>query len=123
MLKNIDHLVITITDKTASAAFYARLGFTVVDAGNRYEFHASHFKINAHFLGAEIAPHAAHVQPGSGDFCFELDEPLAVFVERLTQAGIALELGPVPRHGSRGVMQSVYLRDPDGNLLEFCSYS
>lgn len=122
MIKKIDHIVITTAQPAACLAFYETLGFTSRDAGGRYELFAGDFKINVHVRGRELSPHAAHVQTGSADLCFELDENLDAFVQNLTGKGLAEEPGIVSRTGVRGGMRSVYLRDPDGNLVEFCSY-
>lgn len=122
MIKKIDHVVITTASPEACLTFYQALGFDVRDAGGRYELFTGDFKINVHIKGHELSPHAQRVQPGSADFCFELAEPLSDFQHRLECNGLSVELGIVPRTGVRGPMQSVYLRDPDGNLLEFSSY-
>lgn len=122
MLKKIDHFVITTKDKAQCAEFYQKLGFKLLDDGKRYELLAGDFKINVHFLGHELEPKAQHVQTGSADLCFELDVAMESFCAHLREQGIAIEMGPVQRHGVRGSMQSVYVRDPDGNLLEFCHY-
>lgn len=121
-IKKLDHLVITTEDMDACIAFYRALGFDARDEGGRYAFYAGDFKINVHYRGRELQPCAGHVQCGSADLCFELDMPIADFARQLDARGLSAELGVVARHGVRGDMQSVYLRDPDGNLLEFCSY-
>lgn len=122
MIQKIDHLVITTADLAACLAFYQKLGFTVRDGGGRYELFAGDFKINVHQLGRELLPRAEKVQPGSADLCFALSGSLSAFRAALEKEGIAVELGIVGRTGVNGPMQSLYLRDPDGNLLEFCSY-
>ena len=122
MLQKLDHLVITTAHMEECLAFYRALGFTARDAGGRWELFCGDFKINVHYLGSELHPHAGQVQPGSADLCFELAVPLADCRRALLAAGLAVELGPVARTGVRGAMQSVYLRDPDGNLVELCSY-
>ena len=121
MLRKIDHVVLTTAQPEACADFYQKLGFRFVDRGERYEFMAGDFKLNVHFAGMELEPKAAHVQTGSADLCFEVDS-LGTLCQQLAAAGIPVERGPVARHGVWGQMQSVYVRDPDGNLLEFCEY-
>lgn len=121
-IKKIDHIVITTANLEACIGFYEALGFSVRDALGRYELFAGDFKINVHVCGAELSPHAGHVQPGSADLCFELEGGIDAFKADLERAGIPIELGVVERHGVRGNMRSVYLRDPDKNLIEFCSY-
>lgn len=122
MIKKIDHMVITTAEPLKCTEFYEKLGFSCRDAGGRYVLFAGDFKINVHIRGKELLPHAQNVQPGSGDICFELQDDMQAFITVLEKNGIKTELGPVRRTGVRGDMSSVYLRDPDGNLLEFCSY-
>lgn len=121
-IKKLDHLVITTAQPQACLAFYQALGFTARDAGGRFELFAGDFKINVHLLGRELSPHAAQVQPGSADLCFELDGSVDDFCQTLRARGLDAELGIVSRTGVRGPMRSVYLRDPDGNLVECSSY-
>src|SRR3954451_22712199 len=75
-------------------------------------------KLNLHRAGAEIDPHAVRPEPGSADLCFLVDGNLEEVVESLAQADVPLELGPVARTGATSALQSVYVRDPDGNLVE-----
>ncbi len=79
-------------------------------------------KINLHKAGAEFEPKATRPGPGSGDFCFVTEAPIADVVSHLQENGIAIVEGPVPRTGATGPMTSVYLRDPDGNLVEIARY-
>lgn len=122
MIQKLDHIVITTKDPASCLDFYKKLGFSVLDAGGRYELYAGDFKINVHVQNRELEPHAAQVQPGSADLCFEIGGGLAVFRSNLEDLGIVAETKIVDRHGVRGPMLSFYVRDPDGNLLEFCSY-
>lgn len=123
MIKKIDHFVITTDKPEQCLGFYEKLGFSVRDGHGRFELYSGDFKINVHVKGRELLPHAGCVQTGSADLCFELDEPVEIFKAAIEEAGIVPETGIVERHGVRGAMCSVYLRDPDGNLLEFCEYS
>lgn len=124
MLKiaKIDHLVITTADIKKCLTFYDKLGFNIKSTNNRYELYAGDFKINVHILGKELLPHAENIQIGSTDLCFEIASNLQDFQTHLQEKNIAIEMGIVARTGVRGAMNSIYLRDPDGNLLEFCSY-
>lgn len=121
-IKKIDHLVITTARMAECIAFYEALGFASRDAGGRYELFAGDFKINVHVLGAELSPRAQNVQPGSADLCFEIEGNAEDLKRQFEEKGLEIELGVVARHGVRGEMHSIYLRDPDGNLIEFCSY-
>lgn len=122
MIKKLDHLVITTADPNTFLAFYEKLGFQVRTGQSRYELFAGDFKINVHQLGKELKPNADHVQTGSADLCFEISGSLEGFRQELIERGLQLETGIVSRTGVRGEMNSLYLRDPDGSLLEFCSY-
>lgn len=122
MIKKIDHLVITVKNINSTLAFYEKLGFRSRRNGERYELYAGDFKINVHLLGRELSPHAQHVQTGSGDFCFETSSPIEEVKEKLEEDQVLIELGIVERQGVNGLMKSIYLRDPDGNLVELSSY-
>ena len=122
MIRKLDHLVITTARLEVCIAFYRALGFEAADAGGRWELYAGDIKINVHIEGRELEPKARHIQIGSADLCFELEVSLAECLTRLERAGIPPELGPVARHGVRGEMTSVYLRDPDDTLIELCRY-
>jgi catechol 2,3-dioxygenase-like lactoylglutathione lyase family enzyme len=74
-------------------------------------------KINLHRAGHEIEPKASRPTPGAGDLCF-LTASLAEVIARLGHTGTPIELGPVRRTGATGPLVSVYVRDPDGNLVE-----
>lgn len=122
MIKKIDHAVITTANPSNCIAFYERLGFSVRKMDERYELFAGDFKINVHILGKELLPHAVNIQHGSADFCFEISGNLTEFKKDLETKDFTIEFDVVQRTGIKGNMQSFYLRDPDGNLLEFCSY-
>jgi catechol 2,3-dioxygenase-like lactoylglutathione lyase family enzyme len=68
-------------------------------------------QINLHEAGREFEPTATRPTPGALDLCFLATEPLDA-------AGVPIELGPVPRTGATGAIRPVYVRDPDGNLVE-----
>lgn len=123
MIKKVDHIVITTSDIEKCLDFYEKLGFSARNTGGRYEFFAGNFKINVHILGKELSPHAQNVKTGSADLCFEIDGSIEKYKTDLENTGLQIELGVVARNGVNGSMSSIYLRDPDGNLVEFCSYS
>lgn len=122
MIQKIDHIVITTANLPACIAFYEALGFQSRDAGGRFELFAGDFKINVHRKGHELEPKAKNVQPGSADLCFKIDDNLTAYRDALKEKGICIELDIVSRHGVKGEMKSIYLRDPDENLIELCSY-
>lgn len=124
MIQSLDHLVLTVADIEATVAFYTRaLGMEAVRFGpeRRWALHFGSQKINLHQAGAEFEPKAARPTPGSADLCFLSDVPLDRVAQRLEAAGVAVEEGPVRRSGAAGSLLSLYIRDPDGNLIEISS--
>ena len=123
-IQRLDHLVLTVADLTKTCEFYERvLGMETVTFGaGRKAIAFGQQKINLHQAGKEFEPKAAKPTPGSADLCFIASTPLSEVIEHLAEEGIAIEEGPVPRTGAIGAMQSVYFRDPDGNLIEVSNY-
>ena len=118
-IRAIDHLVLTVTDIDATVAFYERLGMRrEVFGDGRMALRFADQKLNLHAAGAEITPHARQPTPGSADVCFLVEGPLSDLQAQLAAAGVRIELGPVGRTGAQGPIRSVYVRDPDGNLVE-----
>ena len=126
MIDRLDHLVLTVRDLSATRDFYVRgleLQAETTDDG-RTALLFGRQKFNLHEAqGAPILPRAHVPTPGSADYCLIADWPLADVIRLLGERGIAVELGPVERHGACGTVQSVYLRDPDGNLVEIANYA
>jgi catechol 2,3-dioxygenase-like lactoylglutathione lyase family enzyme len=118
--RSLDHLVLTVVDIQATCDFYARvLGMEVIDFGDgRRALAFGEQKINLHQYGAEFEPRAHHLMPGSADLCFLTETPLDEVICHVGDCGIAVHEGPVERTGVTGPIRSVYLRDPDGNLVE-----
>jgi len=104
----------------ATCRFYERvLGMQVATFGDgRRALHFGRQKINLHQARQESAPHAQRPVPGSADFCLLTDRPLAEVIAHITSCGVDFIEGPVRRTGAAGPLESVYLRDPDGNLVE-----
>jgi catechol 2,3-dioxygenase-like lactoylglutathione lyase family enzyme len=123
-LERIDHMVFTVQDVEATCAFYARaFGMEVVTFGEgRKALQFGQSKINLHQYGREFEPKARHPAPGTQDICLVTSVPLKDVVQHLQRAGVAILEGPVSRTGARGTMESVYVRDPDGNLIEVARY-
>ncbi len=119
-IDHLDHLVLTVADIDASCAFYAQvLGMRVVTFGEgRKALAFGAQKINLHRHGHEFEPKARAPTPGSADLCFLTATPLAQVAEELQAAAVPIEEGPVQRTGARGPILSLYIRDPDGNLIE-----
>lgn len=118
-LDRLDHLVLTVADIKRTIAFYSGiLGMQEVTFGTRKALRFGNQQINLHERGHEFEPKAATPTPGSGDLCFLSSVPLEQVTRELEQGQVRIELGPVERSGAAGALRSVYLRDPDGNLLE-----
>ena len=120
MIASLDHLVLTVADIDATVAFYRDvLGMRKIAFGEgRLALAYGAQKINLHRVGQEFEPKSARPTPGSADLCFLLDVSLDTARGRLRKAGIAVEEGPVDRTGATGPIRSLYVRDPDGNLIE-----
>ena len=119
----LDHLVLTVADIDATCAFYGRVfGMQVVTFGaGRRALAFGMQKINLHQAGHEFEPKAARPTPGSADLCLLTATPLDEVQAELRAAGVHIEDGPVPRTGATGPILSVYVRDPDGNLIEIAN--
>jgi catechol 2,3-dioxygenase-like lactoylglutathione lyase family enzyme len=118
-IQSLDHLVLTVADVKATVAFYEKLGMRGDTIGeNRVALRFGDQKINLHQRGAEISPNAAVATPGSADLCFLVADSVDDVLRALERAGIDVELGPVSRAGATGPLTSIYIRDPDGNLVE-----
>lgn len=119
-IDHLDHLVLTVADVDATVAFYTRvLGMEAVEfGGGRRALAFGPSKINLHGAGREFEPKAERPTPGSADLCLITLDPIEQVRHELAEAGVAVEEGPVERTGARGPLLSVYLRDPDGNLVE-----
>lgn len=122
-LKKIDHVTLYTADSKKSIQFYKMLGFTVRNAGDRYELTAGDFSIHVFEKGKGLSPMCEKAAPGTADICFELDNGLSMLKTYLREQGLDVVEGVVPRSGSKGSMQSLYLRDPDGNIIEICCYN
>lgn len=121
---SLDHLVLTVADLPATCAFYCdALGmvaseFGHVDGTARLALSFGAQKINLHQAGAEFEPKAHAPRPGSADLCFLTTTALADWQAHFAQLGITVEQGPIQRTGAVGPLMSIYVRDPDGNLIE-----
>jgi catechol 2,3-dioxygenase-like lactoylglutathione lyase family enzyme len=120
----LDHVVIAVTDRARSDAFYRDvLGADVVERDGRAFYRIGDRQLNVHAAG--VAPAAVAripVVPGGSDLCFEWSGSIGDAVAHLGRIGVAIETGPLLRQGARGQGTSVYFRDPDGSLLELISY-
>ena len=123
-INSIDHFVLTVRNIEATCEFYTRvLGMQVVTfADERKALQFGQQKINLHQAGKEFEPKAMSPIPGSGDFCLITQTPLYEVIAHIRSYGIEIVEGPVQKTGAIGTLNSVYLRDPDGNLVEVSNY-
>ena len=121
IVERIDHVVLTVRDIERSIDFYTRvLGMEAVSfAGGRRALHFGEQKINLQTLGQETRNHAGI---GSGDLCLIVRPSPAEILALLEREGVAVVDGPVAKEGACGPITSVYVNDPDGNLVELASY-
>ena len=120
----LDHLVLTVADIDKTCRFYETvLGMSRETFGQgRTALKFGDQKINLHLSGREFEPKAVRPTPGSGDLCLIVDGPIEAVVRHLGRLDVAVEEGPVSRTGACGPITSVYLRDPDDNLIELAVY-
>lgn len=123
-IDHLDHLVLTVQNIEATCAFYTRvLGMHVITfGGGRTALQFGSQKINLHEVGREFEPKAFRPTPGSADLCFITRTPISQVIDLIRLFGVYIEEGPVQRTGARGYMISVYIRDPDKNLIEIANY-
>ena len=124
-IDRIDHFVLTVRDIGATCDFYERaLGMQrEVFGEGRTALKFGRQKINLHPAGREYEPKAAHPSAGGGDFCLITKTPMDDVIGHLDAVGVVLELMPSPRTGASGPINSIYFRDPDGNLVEVSNYA
>lgn len=123
-LERIDHIVLTVKDLQTTCAFYTRvLGMRETSfEQNRKALVFGQTKINLHEAGNEFDPKAQCPTPGSADICLVTRDPIARVVAHVRANDVEIIDGPVRRTGAAGAMESVYFRDPDGNLIEVSHY-
>jgi len=124
-IDSIDHVVFTVKDIEATCEFYTKvLGMEVVTFGEgRKALSFGSQKINLQRVGRESTLIAEKPTSGSADVCFVTSVSLSDVISHLKSCGVKLIAGPVERNGARGMMKSVYFRDPDMNLVEVSNYA
>ena len=120
MLASVDHIVLTTNDLERCLDFYTRvLGMTLERYGEgRIALTFGPHKLNVHPPGFVASIRARVPTPGSLDLCFLADRSIDEVVAKLESCGVAIEEGPIERTGAQGRIRSVYVRDPDDNLIE-----
>lgn len=123
-IDRVDHLVLTVADVETAVEFYRDvLGMEPVEfPGDRRAVRFGAQTIKLHAASELVEPTATHPVPGSANLCFITSQALADVQEHLRTNEVRIEEGPVGRTGSRGPITSLYLRDPDGNLIEIARY-
>lgn len=123
-IARLDHLVLTVKDLDKTVEFYTKvLGMEATTfRGGRKALNFGEQKINLHEQGKEFDPKAVLPTPGSADLCFITMSGLDDVQDHLQKCNIPVIEGPVERTGAVGGIRSVYIRDPDGNLIEISNY-
>ena len=123
-LDRLDHLVLTVRDVEATCRFYeTALGMRREEFGaGRVALHFGRQKINVHPYPSPVEIVAKDPRPGTADLCFIAETPIELAAAHLESLGIEIEMGPIARSGAQGALDSIYCRDPDGNLIEISNY-
>lgn len=124
-IDRLDHLVLTVRDLEKTCAFYVDvLGMERRSFGDgRTALHFGRQKLNLHEAANPIDPNVRHATPGSADLCFITETPIEEVARDLRAAGIDIITGPGERSGAVGPLMSVYVYDPDENLIEIANQS
>ena len=125
MLFNIDHVVITVSDINKSIDFYSNiLGMQLqeflssTDNVKRKSLKFGKQKINLHEASKPFKPHANNPIPGTMDICFLSEINIDDWIQIFNKFNVRIEDGPVQKTGANGPIRSIYVRDPDKNLIE-----
>lgn len=127
-VRGFDHVALPMQNTDAMLAFYRGLGFPITEGANACSVYIGDQMINFHrpdwWQNTTFTLRAPAAKPPCGDLCFVWDGTAAALKAWLDKAGVKVIEGPVVRQGGRKkAASSVYVRDPDGNLLEFMIYS
>ena len=123
-LSHLDHIVLTVSDIEKTCTFYHNnFGMEIISFGDgRKALKFGDQKINLHQMGMDFHPTAANPTPGAGDMCLISLTDINIVASELKDKGIEIIEGPVEKAGTHGTIRSVYVRDPDGNLIEISNY-
>ena len=125
MIDHLDHIVLTTVDEDACVRFYTDVMGMALETfgGGRKAFRFGNQKINLHVKGREVEPRAHLPVPGALDLCFIASVPLDDVIARLGSLQVPIIEGPVMRTGATAKLRSIYLRDPDLNLIEISEFA
>lgn len=126
-VRGFDHVAVPMANTDAMLTFYKALGFDIAESSSAISVYMGENMINFHrptrWRDKTFTNRAPSAVPPCGDFCFVWEGTAELLKVMLDRAAAKIETGPVPRQGGRRKMgSSVYVRDPDGNLLEFMIY-
>jgi catechol 2,3-dioxygenase-like lactoylglutathione lyase family enzyme len=124
-IERLDHLVLTVKSIEKTCKFYSTvLGMEIINfAENRKALRFGNQKINLHEVGKEFEPRAGNPTPGSADLCFITENEMEKVIKQIKAHDLQIIEGPVERTGALGRINSIYIRDPDNNLIEISNYS
>jgi catechol 2,3-dioxygenase-like lactoylglutathione lyase family enzyme len=119
-IDRLDHVAITVSEIDAACAFYARaFGMEPVTLpGDHRALRFGRQTLHLRAAAGDEEPRAHHARPGAADLCFVTEVPLDELAPHLAACGVGIVEGPVERPGAEGMLVSIYLHDPDGNLIE-----
>lgn len=123
LVKKIDHYVITTSNVKKIVDFYCKLGFEKSMDKDTYVLLGPSFKIKVHGEASTASPVPVNVSKGCIDLCFESHLTHEEIKTYLAEKEIPIYEGPVPRTGFKGKMTSIYVMDPEGNLIELSHYA
>tara|TARA_B110000977_G_C10932457_1_gene437652 strand:+ start:303 stop:713 length:411 start_codon:yes stop_codon:yes gene_type:complete len=128
-IQNIDHIVMQAANVAATIAFYTEILGMIHHEFNpptggpvRQSLHFGSQKINLHDAAAPYVPHAENPVAGSVDLCFITAQSIADWQAHFAKHNVVIEVGPVNKTGANGPLLSLYIRDPDKNLIEISNY-
>ncbi len=123
-ITQLDHLVLTVKSIEITCKFYENiLGMDVIEFGdNRKALKFGNQKLNLHEVGKEFEPKANKPTSGAIDLCLISDTSIEIILSHLNHHNICIEEGPTERTGATGIINSIYIRDPDKNLIEISNY-
>lgn len=119
-IERLDHVALTVSDVEAACAFYSRaFGMEPVTLpGGRRALRFGRQTLHLRAAGDGADPRPRHARPGAADLCFVTEVPLDEIAPHLAACGVGIVEGPVERPGAEGMLVSIYVHDPDGNLIE-----